>query len=132
MQYSIVYKAVKHAYIKIDRNGIVKITIPRFVLHKKHYEEQLIQKAEQMRNKSQNKILNKIQRWTDEHLLIFGEEVPRKEVNITGDSHKTQKSYAKIGKKILLEYITDQAQKYAKTIGYEYADIKIKLLRSRR
>jgi len=128
MQYEIIYKRVKHGYVRINREWVLQITIPKLLQHNQKFKNELIQKAEVLWDRYQKK--QKLHTRDEEFVTLFGEKIPRQE--IFGAKRYSNATENKKLKKILLEYVTEFCDLYAEQLGSSYKNITIRQLKAKR
>lgn len=133
----ITYKSIRNGYARIDKEGNLLITIP---LSKKGsaFEKAMITKGEDLL-KRYNKRTH-IDAVKQEHIMLFGEQVPLKEFY---EQYPPKKPLPKqitsstfphfhILKDILKEYATPILDHYSKRIGIPYQKLSIRKTTSKR
>ncbi|MEI7563063.1 MAG: hypothetical protein WCJ39_05265 [bacterium] len=118
MEHIITYKSVRNGYARINKDGILEITIPKFLKHDKKFEECLVQKGEKLQQKYLKK--EKIQTANDGMTTLFGEPISISE--ITPNPKKLQTEL----KKILEEYARPLMDQYSSLLGKKYIQLNIR------
>jgi len=80
MEVSIKYSRVKHWYARIWLDGILKVTIPARLKNDETFKNMMLEKWKNLYDKYKDRNLEKVQCMTDEHVLIFGQKVPLKNI----------------------------------------------------
>jgi predicted metal-dependent hydrolase len=124
MEPIITYKSVRNGYARINKEGMLEITIPKFLKHDKKFEENLVQRGEKLWKYYHTK--EKIQTANEGMTTLFGESIPISE--ITQNPKKLQQEL----KKILEEYARPFLDKYSETLGKKYAQLNIRKTTSKR
>ncbi len=128
MKYTIVYKKVRHGYVRINNDGRLQITIPTSLQNNKKFEQNLLEKAKLLRSRYQQK--QQMHTEDSNSITLFGEKVSRTE--IFGTKKYSQATETKKLKQILFDYVEVCCDQYAKQICFDYKDITIKKLKARR
>jgi len=130
MNYHIIYKKVKNGYARIQTDGSVLITIPKFLRYNKKFEAQLIEQAQKLLQRQEKR--KQIISCTETHLQLFGESVMLTEID-TSILKKTSKKdvYELFCEQTLLDYLHPEVDKYSSELGFEYRSIKVKRLKSK-
>ena len=131
MNIEINYKHIKHAYVRVKKNGGLKLSIPRRRRFDTRLKKILIEKGKKMIQKyslSSSKSQKKQKAISKTHVRIRGKKKRRDEV-LKGSKVQDLDTYMK---KICYQQAEQYIQKYSKKIGYQYNIIKIKKLTSRR
>ena len=124
MEHIITYKSVRNGYARINKDGMLEITIPKFLKNDEKFKASLLQKGEKIFKSYHAK--EKIQTANDGMTTLFGERIPISD--ITPNPKKLQPEL----KKILEEYARPFLDKYSTLLGKKYIQLNIRKTTSKR
>ena len=127
--YEIAYKNTRNAYARINRDGVVVFTIPKFKKNDEKFLAEFLQRWEKLYQRYSKK--EKLKSTTDDELLIFWEKLS------WSDFFDNDKSYSKATKEkklkeILLEYSKERVDKFSNNLWIPYKSLTIRKMRARR
>ena len=127
--YEIAYKNTRNAYARINRDGVVVFTIPKFKKNDEKFLAEFLQRWEKLYQRYSKK--EKLKSTTDDELLIFWEKLS------WSDFFDNDKSYSKATKEkklkeILLEYSKERVDKFSNDLWIPYKSLTIRKMRARR
>lgn len=120
----IVYKSIRHGYVRIDGNGEVQISIPARLKNHEAFKNSLIEKWKLLLARYHKK--THILTSDKDSVLLFGEKVP------TSDIAPTAKKIPQALKKILEEYAKPVIDKYSEKVGMKHRKLTIRKTKSKR
>ena len=127
--HEIVYKNTRNAYARINRDGVVVFTIPKFKKNDEKFLTEFIKRWEKLYQRYSKK--EKLKSTTNNELLIFWEKLSR------SDFFDNNKSYSKTTKEkklkeILLEYSKERIDKFSDQLWIPYKSLTIRKMKARR
>ena len=136
------YKAIRNGYARINAEGNLEISIPRFLKHDEKFKENLIQRGKKLQENYQKK--EKIQTVNEGWTTLFGEPISISDIiaipSSSGlppkKSHQTSFSSSKKLKEelktILAEYARPLMDHYSALLGKSYKELNIRKTSSKR
>lgn len=122
-EYHIIYKYMRHGYVRINPDGSLQITIPKRLKGDERFKNDLIKKGEALLKRYSKR--THIQTHGDDFVMLFGELVPKKDL----PPHKNLKTYLK---ETLEEYSRPLLDKYSELINHKYHKLIIRVTHSKR
>lgn len=123
MEVSIKYSRIKHWYARIWLDGILKITIPARLKNDETFKNMMLEKWKKLYDTYKNKNMEKIQCFSEDHVLIFGQKVPLNSIRWDITLHIKSELY-----KFSLPIIQNTAQ----ILWKKHKEVTIKNVKSKR
>ncbi len=120
--YEIIYKNTRHGYARIQPDGTLLVTIPKYLKNNEAFKQDLIARWELLLKKYSQK--TQIQTHGSDFVLLFWEKVAKEEL----PAMKELKNYLK---ETLHEYSKPILDEYSEKIGYTYNKITIRKTKSK-
>nr|MDD3720528.1 M48 family metallopeptidase [Candidatus Gracilibacteria bacterium] len=121
MDFQVKYSKIKHGYVRLGDDGILKLSIPIRFKNDKNFEKILLEKGKVLIEKLNKKNHQKIECFSDDFVVIFGEN---------------QVCEGKICEKVLKQKLYDFSlpilNKYSLDLGISFQKLTIKTLKSKR
>ena len=114
------YKKIKHGYVSIDPNGSMHLSIPLRKKNDQRFHQLLVAKGKQLLEKHTAKIY--LHRWDDEHVSIYGEQIPRHILPKDIEAYLAQRCY---------DDALPSIEKVSNHIGIPYNKLRIRSLTSK-
>jgi predicted metal-dependent hydrolase len=124
MEPIITYKSVRNGYARINKDGMLEITIPKFLKNDKKFEENLVQRGQKLWKHYHTK--EKIQTANEGVTTLFGEPISISEVTAKPSKLKEEL------KTILAEYARPLMDHYSALLGKSYKELSIRKTSSKR
>lgn len=116
--YIITYKSIKNWYARINRDGILELSVPNSWKKKPELVESLLDKAKHLKQK--HDIRKEPGQANDDGVFIFGEWVSREDLDCTAKTSLPQL------KSLLYDYAKPVLDDYSERIGKSYHSLTIK------
>ncbi|HCB51633.1 TPA: hypothetical protein DEP21_03595 [Patescibacteria group bacterium] len=124
MQPEIIYKPIRHGYARINKEGVLQITIPSRLRGDQKFIDMLVEKGQKLLKRYQAR--THIDTVTHDEVLLFGEKIPVSEIA------PSIKKLPAILKQTLFDYVTPMLDEYSKKLGIDYRGLKIRKTKSKR
>ncbi len=131
MQYTVIYKDIKHGYVRVKDGKIVITLSKRLQWDEKILQRLLVSGKKLLKKTEQQQKIRAL--WVD-WTTVFGEEIAWEELGLENKTPATREKYLK---KMLLEYTEELTHYYAEQlsnlVGKKYFcnSVKIKKLKSK-
>jgi len=129
MDYKVIYKKVKHGYVRINNDGKLTLTIPNRLKNNEWFKNILLKKWEILLKKMEKKSVLQDVEW--DYIFLFGEKIPKNKI-ITKKTKNEKIFLSKYFKKILYDYSVPILDEMSGKLSKKYTELKIKKLISKR
>lgn len=126
MEYIVSYWKIKHWYVRIWNDWVLKLSIPIKLKNNKEFEQRLLEKWKELISKKENKSIKFIDSYGENYVIIFWEKIENFKFNLD------KKNITKLLKKHLEQESIPILNSYSEKIWINYEKLTIKDLKSKR